>query len=67
MATPKKNDATYREKYHWPGVRINAAFNPKLPHMADGSVVLEAFMMEAGRYADGREYQIVRVIVQPGA
>ena len=62
---PNARKQVYRVGYKRPGAVIRPDFLPQLPHLTDGSRVLEAHVTEAGRYDDGTEFQVIRVVIQP--
>lgn len=64
---PHKRKEIYREGYKSPGHTIRPDFLPHLPHLADESTVLEAYITAAGRYDDGCEFQYLRVVIRPPA
>lgn len=62
MAKPK---IAYAETYKAPGAKIAREYLPTLPHItSDKFVVDEMYLLKAGKFDDGREFQDLRVVLR---
>lgn len=60
-----KRKVVYEETYKAPGAKLGPKFLPVLPHVTDPVMeVAEAYVLKAGRYSDGSEFQNLHVVLR---